>query len=111
MDIKLTAARIIIIRELSTGPKKWGQLQKAYYGLSRAGEKVNTSFHNKLQDCIKLRIIKHDRIQHSYELDEVGKQMLDYMRAHNVDMNVKSEAQLKYEAGETFANRKPEQQA
>ena len=95
---KFTNARIIIIRELSSGPKKWGQLQKAYYGEGRAALKVNTSFWNQKQKCIELGIMQKNTAIGGYELGPVGHQMLDFIRANNIDMNVKSEAQVAYEA-------------
>jgi hypothetical protein len=103
MNIKITAARIIIVRELSTGPKTWGQLLKAYYGEARAKLNVNTSFWNKKKECIVLDIMRHDPVTKSYHLGEVGQQFLDYCRANNVNMNVKSEAQLKFEAEHPLA--------
>ena len=96
---KATPARIILIRELASGPKKWGQLVLAYYGQARADNGPTVSFWNKLKDCKTLGIIKHDVVQKIYELGEVGQAMLIVLKEQNVDLSaVKSEAQLEYEA-------------
>ena len=95
---KITAARLILIRELSTGPKKWGQLELAYYGPERKAEKVSVSFYNKLKDAKALGIITHDPVNKIYTLGEVGQQLLNTIKEQGISMDVKSEAQIKWEA-------------
>jgi hypothetical protein len=95
---KPTVSRLIVARELSTGPKSWGQLIKAYYGEDRNKLKVNTSFWNKKCECLTLGIMRQDPLTHLYSIDEAGKMLIEYAKANNIDLpSLKSEAQIRYE--------------
>lgn len=92
---KLTAARLIFIRELAQGPKRSTDLRNAYFGPARSEHKANTSFNNKRLECLTLGIAKKNEVG-AYELGEVGKQLLKYIQENNISMDVKSEAEQRW---------------
>lgn len=96
--LKPTVARLILVRELAEGPKKFGQLRIAYFGEARAkANKATTAFYNKLDQGLEEGLV----IKTStgvYELGEAGKQLLAYAREQKMDLKtLKSEAQIRHE--------------
>lgn len=96
--LKPTTARLIIVRELENGPKKFGQLRTAYYGEARAkANKATTSFYNKIDAGVEEGLVIKTAL--GYELGEKGRELLAYAKEKNIDLTVlKSEAQVRHEA-------------
>lgn len=98
MKVKPTVGRLIIVRELAEGPKKFSQLRTAYFGEARAkANKATTSFYNKLSQGLEEGLVVKSTIG-SYELGEQGKLLLAFAKEQKMDLvALKSEAQLRYE--------------
>jgi hypothetical protein len=92
-----TSARLIIVRELASGPKRFSQLRLAYYGEVRAkATKSTRSFYVKLDRGIEEGLVVKTVL--GYELGELGKQLLAYATEKQMDLStVKSEAQAQWE--------------
>jgi hypothetical protein len=102
--LKLSNARLILVRELATGPKAHKALRIAYFGIGRAeGNTANTAFYNKLKSAVGERLAKKDG-NGVYSLDVEGEAMLATVKEEKGDQwmtflsAIKSEAQLKWEA-------------
>ena len=94
----LTAARLILVRELASGPKRFSQLRLAFFGEARAKEKATTSFYNKLVKSLNEGLIVKSA-PGVYELGVFGHLVLAQAKDQGIDLaSVKSEAQLRYEA-------------
>jgi len=103
-EVKMSNPRLILIRELSSGPKAHKDLRVAYFGIGRAkGNAANTSFYNKLTQAVEERLVKKDG-NGVYSLDVQGEAMLALVKQEKGDQwmtflsAIKSEAQLKWEA-------------
>jgi hypothetical protein len=103
--LKLSNPRLIIVRELASGPKTHGALRIAYFGKGRAeGNTANTSFYNKLKQAVVEKLVKQDVVKGPYSLDVAGELMLAFIKKEKGDQwmtflsAIKSEAQLKWEA-------------
>ena len=103
-DIKLSIPRLIIIRELASGPKSHKALRIAYFGIGRAeGNTANTAFYNKLIAGVAERLCKKDAVG-IYSLDEEGEKMLAQVKETQGDqwmtylLTIKSEAELRWNA-------------
>ena len=96
--LKPSAARLILVRELSEGPKSHMALRVAYFGVGRAeGNTANTSFYNKLKAACSEKLVKKDSVG-IYSLDVEGDKMLAFAREQKMDLTViKSEAQTRWE--------------
>ena len=96
--LKPTAARLILVRELAEGPKKFGQLRTAYFGEGRAAEKATTAFYNKLKAGLKENLIVKSTTTGAYELGVEGNKLLAWAKEQKMDLStVKSEAQIRFE--------------
>ena len=97
--LKPTVARLIIVRELAEGPKKFGQLRTAYFGEARAkGNKATTSFYNKLKQGLVEGLVVKSTLG-VYELGVAGQALLAFAKEKNMDLGIlKSEAELRYQA-------------
>ena len=89
-----TVARLILVRELASGPKKFSQLRLAYYGEARAkATKSTRSFYVKLDKGLEEGLLVKSLI--GYELGEVGQALLAYAKDKGLDLSsFKSEAEL-----------------
>ena len=89
-----TVARLILVRELASGPKKFSQLRLAYYGEARAkATKSTRSFYVKLDKGLEEGLLVKTLI--GYELGEIGQQLLTYAGEKGLDLSsFKSEAEL-----------------
>ena len=98
--LKPTVARLIIVRELAEGPKKFGQLRTAYFGEARAkGNKATTAFYNKLKQGLVEGLVVKTAALGAYELGDAGKQLLAFAKEKQMDLSIlKSEAELRYQA-------------
>jgi len=96
--LKVSTARLILVRELAEGPKMHKQLRLAYFGEGRAaGNAANTSFYNKLKAALADGLVKKTAVG-MYELDTKGLEMLTFVREQKMDLTaVKSEAQVRWE--------------
>jgi hypothetical protein len=102
--LKMSNPRLIIIRELATGPKQHKDLRVAYFGIGRAkGNTANTAFYNKLTQAVEEHLCKKDG-NGVYSMDVEGEKMLALVKEEKGDQwmtflsAIKSEAQLKWEA-------------
>jgi len=94
-SVKVHDGTKIFLRELKGISKTFSQLRVAYFGEERAKEKATTSFYNQLTRDVEKGIIV--KTANGYELSELGKKALTYCEENNVDLNIKSEAQRRFE--------------
>ena len=89
-----TVARLILVRELASGPKKFSQLRLAYYGEVRAkATKSSRSFYVKLDKGLEEGLLIKSLI--GYELGQLGQLLLTYAKEKGLDLpSLKSEAEL-----------------
>jgi len=102
--LKLSNPRLILVRELASGPKAHKELRIAYFGVGRAeGNTANTAFYNKLKKACEEGLAKSDG-NGKYSLDVEGERILALVKEQKGEewmtylLTIKSEAQLKWEA-------------
>jgi len=95
--VTLTNNRIVVLRTLKDGPKKWSELRKAYFGEARAKQQASTSFYMQMKSCIEKGLVK--KTQLGYEATDAGIEALDAVINSGVDVStIKTEAQKAFEA-------------
>ncbi len=72
------------------------ELKKCYFGLGRAKEQATTSFYNQLQTQLKNGVVV--KANGKYTLGEKGVELRKMADTEKIDLNIKSEAQQKWEA-------------
>ena len=73
--MKLTLNRMVLLRELSSGPKSWRDLREVYYGdPERIASSSSTSFCNQLHKLIDLCLI--DKADGFYSITQLGKELI-----------------------------------
>jgi len=93
----LTANQVVVLRTLSTGPKKWSELRRAYFGEERAKQSASTSFYMQIKNCTGKGFLT--KTQLGYEITPKGAEVLQAARDAGLDVDsVKTQAQLQFEA-------------
>ena len=79
-------------------PKELGfsALKRCYFGLGRAKSQATTSFYNQLQNQLEKEVVTKTPNK-TYTLGKVGIELRLKASREKVDLNVKSEAQQKWE--------------
>ena len=72
------------------------QLRRCYFGLGRAQDKATTSFYNQVQNQLKKEVIVKTP-EGKYALGKIGIELREKAKEEQIDLNVKSEAQQKWE--------------
>ena len=96
----------IIIRTLQDGPKRSSQIKLAYYGEARnsnktaKGNKSSRSYDVKRIAAIEAGIMQQmvGAPEGTYEISSKGLELLMYCNENSISLDVKSEAQLSWEA-------------
>ena len=93
--MKLTPNRMVILRELLSGPKSWTQLRIVYYGTpERIASNASTSFHNQLHKLINGGMIS--KAGEGYSITDLGREWLVGVDA-DVLAKAKTEAHISSE--------------
>jgi hypothetical protein len=93
----------IFIRVLKDGPGTSGALKLGYYGAGRTaarsakGSNSQRSYNEQRLKALAEGIIRIVPTTEAYELTLMGKELLAYCQENNVDLNIKSEAQVAWE--------------
>lgn len=97
-DIKpvaLTENKIVVLRELEGGAKKWSVLRRAYFGEGRAKMPASTSFYTQTKSMIGSGLIVKNN--DAYEITPLGLVSIEAIDA-TVKANAKTEAHREFEA-------------
>jgi len=93
--VSLTENKIVVLRELESGAKKWSVLRRAYFGEGRAKMPASTSFYTQTKSLIGAGLIKKNN--DAYEITDLGLVSIEAIDA-TVKANAKTEAHKEWDA-------------
>jgi predicted transcriptional regulator len=94
-EIKVTAGRQVILRELDGQSRKWSELRAAYYGPERAKSKASTSFHTQVTKLMALGVVA--KANDLYSLTPMGVELLSRVKESGANLgDAKSNACLQF---------------
>lgn len=96
MKTNCTGSRIVILKELFSGPKLWSELARVYYGPERYKNKARTSFNNQLRKLDQLGFIA--KVNGAYAITYSGGTFFESINPELV-ANIRSEARRRHDNG------------
>jgi DNA-binding HxlR family transcriptional regulator len=96
-NVTLTNNRIVVLRALQNGPRKWSELRKEYFGEDRAKQQASTSFYMQVKAMTDKGLVTKTAL--GYESTPAGKEALQAVVDSGVDIStIKTAAQIAFEA-------------
>ena len=91
----ITENKIVVLRELEFGSKKWSVLRRAYFGEGRAKMPASTSFYTQTVSMIGAGLI--EKKDDAYCITSLGLEAIQAVPA-NVKASAKTEANKEWDA-------------